>query len=194
MHIKWERKFMLSKRTNSPEQPKDNKPDKFNFLDFLRKKPTAFSMSNSQDSLTVPSVETAIIPEDPIARCYVTVAEATPRTGFPIKTLFNGEFDKSYKSEPFFTTQCEIYGNRQIASDRAAPLGKGPSSVYVLEMGYTKEEVKQLAKRGLFSKGIVSAIDAKKLTRERENITTDAFIKNENFETGLLNNQQQPFI
>jgi hypothetical protein len=181
-------------RTNSPKQSKNNKSDKFDFLDFLRKKLKAFSMPHSQESLTVHSVETVIIPEDPIAQCYVTVAEASPRTDFPIKALFNGEFDKAYKSEAFFTTQCGIYGNRQIAADKAAPLGKGPNSVYVLEMGYTKEDVQQLAKRGLFSKAIISAIDAKKLIRERENITNDAFVKNENFETGLLNNQQQPFI
>jgi hypothetical protein len=180
-------KFMLSKRTNSLEQPKDTKPDKFNFLDFLRKNPKAFSTSHSQDSLMVPPVETAIILEDSIARSYVTVAEATPRTGFAIEVVFKGGFDKFYKSEPFFTMQCGIYGNRQIAADKVAPLGRGPGSVYVLEMGYSKEVIKQLAEKGFFSKGIISAINAKKLACERENIITDTVIKNENFETGLLN-------
>ncbi len=116
------------------------------------------------------------------AQCFIVVRHPESHSKYDIRLLLNGDKDELFKS----VSLDKIYVTREDAVHLQYWLTKGFGNAYVLEMGYSPQEVKTLASQGAFSQAILRAIDVKILSHNDGQTMATALGK----EDSIVNNDR----
>lgn len=186
---------MINERNELENVNRKTEKTKFNLLGGLWRKLTTnpFKKDNKSPPLAPLTTDTAQNKHQ--AKCFIAVAESAPREGYKIERLLKGGENEFLKEYPdFFERDVHLYlFNAVIASFN---LGKGRGSVYILYMGYNKEEIKKISEQGRFNEAIIQAVDCKDLNRARSLFKDDGeilsdqipIISNPNFNPEIATN------
>lgn len=141
-------------------------------------------------------------PQNPLSakqtKSYLLMVSSIEFQNLDVKKIFDGYYDAHYKDSDntqkpsiVFYARCRQYESLEEAAENARynKAAKTPKSVYIMEMGYTKEEVEQITANGEFSKGIIRAVNGKDLAKVQLCILNSADvekIENPGYKDNLL--------
>lgn len=159
---------------------------------------TLFTQSKETQKKSKDEPQNLLSAKQTQANSYVLMVSPIEFQNLDAKKILDGCYDAHYKDSNntqkpsiVFYARCQQYDSLEDARE-SARYNKGaktPKSVYIMEMGYTKEEVAQITANGEFSKGIIRAVNGKDLGKVQLGILNLAEvekIENPGYKNNLL--------